>query len=85
MIRPMPEQDNENEAAKTKLEKLAERVRLGWAKLHPVTKAQLTVVEQRLREQWEQQALIRKGQKQKGKATQQPSAQKQKRRMRRSH
>jgi len=64
----MPGQNEETDPIKAKLEKLAERVRRGWAKLHPVTKAQLAVVNRRLREKWQQEAKTRQAEKQTSKS-----------------
>ncbi len=64
----MPGQNEETDPIKAKLEKLAERVRRGWAKLHPVTEAQLAVVNRRLREKWQQEAKILQAEKQSSKA-----------------
>jgi len=53
----MPDEDEEIKALKAKLEKLADRVRRGWAKLHPVTEAQLAEVNRRLLEKWQQEGI----------------------------
>src|SRR5665213_698159 len=47
----MPNQNTDAEAA---LQKLGHRVRLGWAKKHPVSDKSLESVKNTVREQWEQ-------------------------------
>jgi hypothetical protein len=48
----MPDQNTDAEAA---LQKLGHRVRLGWAKKHPVSDKSLESVKNTMREQWEQE------------------------------
>ena len=48
----MPNQNTDAEAA---LQKLGHRVRLGWAKKHPVSDKSLESVKNTVREQWEQE------------------------------
>ena len=53
----MPEQDHE---IVLRMRKLANRVRLGWQKLHPVRRKDLDLVHQVVREQWaKEQSLAR--------------------------
>ena len=51
----MPEQENEIER---KLHKLADRLRLGWQKQHPVTQKDLGLVRQVVREQWDKEQSL---------------------------
>ena len=48
----MPDQNTDAEAA---LQKLGHRVRLGWAKKHPIPDKSLESVKNTVREQWEQE------------------------------
>jgi hypothetical protein len=48
----MPNQNTDAEAA---LQKLGHRLRLGWAKKHPVPDKSLESVKNTVREQWEQE------------------------------
>jgi hypothetical protein len=48
----MPNQNTDAEAA---LQKLGHRLRLGWAKKHPVSDKSLESVKNTVREQWEQE------------------------------
>jgi len=48
----MPNQNTDAEAA---LQKLGHRMRLGWAKKHPVSDKSLESVKNTVREQWEQE------------------------------
>ena len=48
----MPNQNTDAEAA---LQKLGHRVRLGWAKKHPISDKSLESVKATVREQWEQE------------------------------
>ena len=48
----MPNQNTDAEAA---LQKLGHRVRLGWAKNHPIPDKSLESVKATVREQWEQE------------------------------
>jgi len=48
----MPDQNTDAEAA---LQKLGHRVRLGWAKKHPIPDKSLESVKNIVREQWEQE------------------------------
>ena len=48
----MAEPDSNPDA---KLEKLAELVRRGWAKLHPITPAQRAAVERTVRQEWDRE------------------------------
>ena len=48
----MPDQNTDAEAA---LQKLGHRVRLGWAKKHPIPDKNLESVKNTVREQWEQE------------------------------
>jgi hypothetical protein len=51
----MPEQENETER---KLHKLADRLRLGWQKLHPANEKDLELVRQVVREQWDKEQTL---------------------------
>jgi hypothetical protein len=51
---------NDHTETERKLEKLAERLHDGWAKLHPVTEKELAGVHQAVREQWEKEQKIEK-------------------------
>ena len=46
---------DDNKKAAANLRKLGERVRAGWAKLHPVTAKQLAAVRAAVAKQWEQE------------------------------
>jgi hypothetical protein len=46
---------NENTDAEAALQKLGHRVRLGWAKKHPIPDKSLESVKNTVREQWEQE------------------------------
>jgi hypothetical protein len=48
---------NENTDAEAALQKLGHRVRLGWAKKHPVSDKSLESVKNTVREQWEQEQV----------------------------
>ena len=48
----MPNQNTDAEAA---LKKLGHRLRLGWAKKHPISDKSLESVKNTVREQWEQE------------------------------
>ena len=50
----MPKQNTDAEAA---LKKLGHRVRLGWAKKHPVSDKSLESVKNTVREQWEKEQV----------------------------
>ena len=51
----MPDQNTDAEAA---LQKLGHRVRLGWAKKHPIPDKSLESVKNTVREQWEQEQTM---------------------------
>ena len=53
----MPDQNTDAEAA---LQKLGHRVRLGWAKKHPIPDKSLESVKNTVREQWEQEQTIKR-------------------------
>ena len=53
----MPNQNTDAEAA---LQKLGHRMRLGWAKKHPVSDKSLESVKNTVREQWEQEQAASK-------------------------
>ena len=53
----MPDQNTDAEAA---LQKLGHRVRLGWAKKHPVPDKSLESVKATVREQWEQEQTVKR-------------------------
>lgn len=46
---------DDNKKAAANLRKLGERVRAGWAKLHPVSAKQLAAVHAAVAKQWEQE------------------------------
>lgn len=46
---------NENTDAEAALKKLGHRMRLGWAKKHPISDKSLESVKNTVREQWEQE------------------------------
>ena len=46
---------NKNTDAEAALQKLGHRVRLGWAKKHPISDKSLESVKNTVREQWEQE------------------------------
>ena len=46
---------DDNKQAAANLRKLGERVRAGWAKLHPVSAKQLAAVRAAVAKQWEQE------------------------------
>jgi hypothetical protein len=46
--------------AKENLESLAEHLRRGWQKLHPVTDQQLEKVRDAVRKQWDEEKLTKK-------------------------
>ena len=46
---------DDNTKAAAKLRKLGERVRAGWAKLHPVSEKHLAAVRAAVAKQWEQE------------------------------
>lgn len=46
---------DDNKKAAANLRKLGERVRAGWAKLHPVSAKQLAAVRAAVAKQWEQE------------------------------
>ena len=46
--------------AEAKLQKLADRVHRGWAKLHPVTEKELEGVREAVREQWQREERVRR-------------------------
>ena len=52
----MPDQNTDAEAA---LQKLGHRLRLGWAKKHPVQDKSLESVRDVVREQWEQEQQVK--------------------------
>ncbi|HEX3797386.1 MAG TPA: hypothetical protein VH413_01695 [Verrucomicrobiae bacterium] len=51
---------NENTDAEAALKKLGHRVRLGWAKKHPIPDKSLESVKNTVREQWEQEQTASK-------------------------
>lgn len=65
---------NDNTKAEAKLRKLGERVRAGWAKLHPVSEKQLAAVRAAVRQEWEQEHAGKLGAKASQSATQPPTA-----------
>jgi hypothetical protein len=48
---------NENTDAEAALQKLGHRVRLGWAKKHPIPDKSLESVKNTVREQWEKEQI----------------------------
>ena len=52
----MPNQKTDAEAA---LQKLGHRLRLGWAKKHPVPDKSLEAVRDTVRDQWEQEQQVK--------------------------
>lgn len=46
---------DDNTRAAAKLRKLGEKVREGWARLHPVSEKQLAAVRAAVRQQWQQE------------------------------
>ena len=53
----MQDQNTDAEAA---LQKLGQRLRLGWAKKHPIPDKSLDSVKATVREQWEQEQVTRR-------------------------
>jgi hypothetical protein len=51
---------NENTDAEAALQKLGNRLRLGWAKKHPVSDRSLESVKNTVREQWEQEQTVKR-------------------------
>jgi hypothetical protein len=51
---------NENTDAEAALQKLGHRLRLGWAKKHPISDRSLESVRNTTREQWEQEQAMKR-------------------------